>query len=143
MLPQYLLLSVFRQDLKVSDRRDYRNDEEGVRPGANIDKGDQPRACRRRLPRNPLSLSPATVRLLVVHPVKLRLCPFLLLAFLLEDGDVDATAVAIAAAAARRRWYASAFPHDFSTGWAGMGYFFRVVRSSNTKTDGRALVCAL
>jgi hypothetical protein len=24
-----------------------------------------------------------------------------------------------------------------------MGYFFRVVRSSNTKTDGRALVCAL
>ena len=95
-----------------------------------IKANDQPRACRGRLPRNPLSLSPATVRLLVVRPVKLRLCPFLLLAFLLEDGDVDATAVAIAAAAACRRWYASAFPHDFSTGWAGMGYFFRVVRSS-------------
>jgi hypothetical protein len=26
--------------LKVSDRRDYRNDEEGVRPGADIDKGE-------------------------------------------------------------------------------------------------------
>ncbi len=109
-----------------------------------IKANDQPRACRRRLPRNPLPLSPATVRLLVVRPVKLRLCPFLLLAFLLEDGDVDATAFAIDVAAARRRWYASAFPHDFSIGGGrdGMGYvFLSCGQVHNAKTEGRVVWC--
>ena len=113
----------------MGDKRDYRN-EMGFDPAQTLMKAnDQPRACRRRPPR-PLPLSPATVRLLVVRPVKFRLRPFLLLAFLLEDGGVDATAVAIAVAAARRRWYASAFPHDFSTGGGRKWDFLSVCSSS-------------